>query len=111
MISLSSSVEKKVLPRARREKKKTVEGELNMLPLCVEKKRGQQRDDIERPRLVRMNAHFFFILLNAHIELLPARSRSLSAVCYFSRKSSGRKEVVVVVESLNTTFRFYTRSL
>ena len=112
MISLSSSVEKKVLPRARREKKKTVEGELNMLPLCVEKKRGQQRDDIERPRLVSNEyAHFFFILSNAHIELLPARSRSLSAVCYFSRKSSGRKEVVVVVESLNTTFRFYTRSL
>ena len=83
-----------------------------MLPLCVEKKRGQQRDDIERPRLVSNEyAHFFFILSNAHIELLPARSRSLSAVCYFSRKSSGRKEVVVVVESLNTTFRFYTRSL
>ena len=86
-----------------------------LLPLCFEKKKEDKKETTKssRPRLLFriMNAHFFFILSNAHTYITSSRALSLSLLRYFSRNSSGRKEVVVVVESLNTTFRFYTRSL
>lgn len=62
-----------------------------MLPLCFEKKRGQ-RDEIEAASCFEIC--FFFILSNARIT--SSRALSLSLLRYFSRNSSGRKEVVVV---------------
>ena len=66
-----------------------------MLPLCFEKKKKRtKRDEIEAASRFQMNARFFFILSNAH--RTSSRALSLSLLRYFSRKSSGRKEVVVV---------------
>ena len=94
--SLSSSVEKKFCLE-REERKKTVE-ELNMLPLCLRKKK-EDKETKSRPRLVSNECSFFFILSNARIT--SSRALSLSLLRYFSRNSSGRKEdafTLVVVE-------------
>ena len=91
---LSRRLKKSFASRSEKREKKTVE-ELTMLPLCFEKKRGQ-RDEIEAASLVSNECSFFFILSNARIT--SSRALSLSLLCYFSRNSSGRKEVVVVVE-------------
>ena len=67
-----------------------------MLPLCFEKKKEDKKRRNRGRVSFRMNARFFFILSNAH--RTSSRALSLSLLRYFSRKSSGRKEVVVVVE-------------
>jgi hypothetical protein len=89
---LSRRLLKKSFASSEKREKKTVE-ELNMLPLCFEKKKRTKRRNRGRVSF-RMNAHFFFILSNARIP--SSRALSLSLLRYFSRKSSGRKEVVVV---------------
>ena len=89
LLGLQSS---KSFASSEKREKKTVE-ELNMLPLCFEKKKRTKRRNRGRV-LFRMNAHFLFILSNAH--RTSSRALSLSLLCYFSRNSSGRKEVVVV---------------
>ena len=63
-----------------------------MLPLCFEKKK-EDKETKSRPRVsFRMNAHFFFILSNAH--RTSSRALSLSLLCVTSH---GR---VVVVKKL-----------
>ena len=65
-----------------------------MLPLCLRKKK-EDKETKSRPRLVSNECSFFLHSIE-RTYITSSRALSLSLLRYFSRKSSGRKEVVVV---------------